>query len=134
MRKLTWRKGEIRTLCNQVAHWWTFNAMYLRTGVTREQVFATMPLSVRIGIVVGGLRGFQSMAGDRAQRSREMADHYRGCWPDTGQPRDPDGSFAAKCLESAADDDAAALACQRLIDRVESEGLPPEVVAFVPER
>jgi hypothetical protein len=129
-----WTKRDVRTLIQQLASWWLFNAPYARQGVTAEHVFSTMPTSVRVGIVANGLRGWIAMTGDRAAQNSAAAAHYRGVWSDTGTPRDPTGEMVQRFTNAAMADTASAVHAQKLLDRVASDGLPPEVAAWMPDR
>lgn len=131
MRK--WTKKDIKSLCQQLQSWWVFNRPYLRQGITVDEVWDTMPLDVRMGVVVGGLRGFQSGLRDRAEKERQMIEHYAGVWADSGTPRDPTGETRAHCAVMASDADKGVATLQKLIDRVEAEGLPPEVLSWRPQ-
>lgn len=129
-----WTKTDVRTLQRQLLHWWTGMALYARAGVTVEQVFDSMPATARVDVVVGGLRSFESMARERAASSRRTSEHYRGCWADTGQPRDPSGEVVERFARMAVDDDRAADKCAAMAERVLAEGLPDDVATFVPTR
>lgn len=129
-----WTKKAIEALCTQLSSWWCFNALYLEPGVKTEDVWDTMPLEVRIKIVIGGLRNFHALLSERAAKYRETAAHYAGVWADTGRPRDLDGELQTRFSTGAAEADKDAAIVQKLIDRVDAEGLPPEVVTWRPER
>ena len=122
-----WSQKDIRRLVQQLSSWWLFNSMYMKPDVTLAHVWDTMPLEVRTKIVIGGLRGFQSMAAERADSSRKTSAHYAKNFPECEDVVD---RFAKLAVE----DDKAAAACQKLIDRVELDGLPPEVATWRPDR
>lgn len=129
-----WSKKDLKTLVQQLSSWWSARSMFLKSDVTLADVWDTMPLAVRMGAVVGELRDRQSMFAKRAHKDREMVEHYAGMWVDSGTPRDSDGTMRERFADLARQSEASASACQKLIDRVEAQGLPAEVAAWRPDR
>lgn len=128
-----WSKKDIKTLTQQLSSWWVFNSLYLKAGVSIAVVWDTMPITVRTGTVIDGLRQLQAMLVERASKDHALVIHYAGVWTDNGAARDPDGSMHKQFAELAEAADKSAAAYQKLIDRIEVGGLPPEVVAWRPK-
>lgn len=83
----------------------------------------------RQSIVVGGLTGFRTMLEDRAKSQEETRDHYRA-----HTTLDPEDIVGERFEKLAKETRWSIQYIDRLIARIEAEGLPPEVVEYMPER
>lgn len=128
-----WTKKDLASLKAALAHWWLFNKMYLRPGLTCANVFARMPLEERQRIVVGQFKGDANMFEERAlehcghRMTHEHAKANPHIWGDST------AEIIERFQRLERETLAAAAKLRALAERVESEGLPAEVVEFVPE-
>jgi hypothetical protein len=83
----------------------------------------------RAAIACAHLRGLASLAADRAKRSRETAEHARAN-PDVW--RDGTAEIVARFERLAGEDERGVAGLEKLVARIEAEGLPPEVEAYDP--
>jgi diphthamide synthase (EF-2-diphthine--ammonia ligase) len=122
-----WTKTAIRSLCAQIDSFWLEH----RLGLRQERVpaFVDFIRENRLAIVVGGLRSFRGLLDSRMVSQRETAEHARtsGVW----------GSSTAEIVERfmklAAGTGRDLAKIDALIARVEAEGLPDEVIGYLPE-
>lgn len=122
-----WTKTAIRSLCSQVDSFWLGHRLGLRPE--RVPAFVDFIRANRVAIVVGGLRSFRGLLGSRMTSQRETAEHARtsGVWGlSTDEIVERFTKLAAGTGRDLAKVDA-------LIARVEAEGLPDEVVGYLPE-
>lgn len=129
---MKWTKKDIRTLCNQIM---TFYVMNRPLGDSSsayanfQSALATHLERFRTEVVLGGLRGWVSMSTSRADQYQRTADNAIAnphVW----------GKSTCETVDRfeklAAESRKAIRLTEKLIARVEAEGLPPEVVAFEP--
>jgi hypothetical protein len=128
-----WTKRDLKSLRGAIDHWWLFNRMYLRQGVTIADVFAAMPAGERARIVVSHFRGFANMLEERATGHcgyKQTHEHYESKreldgWGDVTEIVE---RFKKLEIETLAD----VAKIRALISRVEAEGLPEEIANYVP--
>lgn len=122
-----WTKTAIRSLCSQVDSFWLGH----RLGLTRERepAFVAFIHANRLAIVLGGLRSFRGLLDSRMTSHRETAEHARtsGVW---GSSTD---MMVERFTKLAADTGRDLAKLDALIGRVEADGLPAEVVGYMPE-
>lgn len=129
-----WTKKDLKSLTGAISSWWMFNSPYLRPGVTKEQVFASMPAGERLRIVIAHLRGFASLLDDRVSGHtgyRATHEHYeskRGVegWGDVSEVVERFRRLERETLADYAK-------VRALMTRLEAEGLPPEAEVYIPE-
>jgi hypothetical protein len=128
-----WTKTDLRSLTGAIDGWWLSFRMYLLPGVTKEHVFKLMPLEERTAIVVAHFRSFAALLDERINGHTG----YRVTWQNydqhNGQPGWGDTADIVKRFQDFEADTLVAIGkAHALAVRVEAEGLPADVVAYVP--
>ncbi len=120
-----WTKIDIRTLRSQLDTFMLQERMYY----PKERICAAIA-SKRSEIIVGNLRGFRDMLAERAAKNEEAWKHFES-HPTIYGSSTPE---MVERFKGLADQDAKGVRkANRLIERVQSEGLPVEVAGYVPE-
>jgi hypothetical protein len=131
-----WSKKDLKSLRGAIDYWWTFNALYLRSGVTKEQVFTSMPSGERRRIIIAHWRGFAAMLEERALGHcgyRATHEHYESKRGVAGWGNVTETVERFRRLERETLEDAKK--ARALADRVESEGLPTDLESYItPDR
>ncbi len=121
-----WTKRDLKLLRDQLEHFVTFHSLYRTTAEITLLIEGN-----RLTIIIGGLRSLRETYAERAERNREAVVHFE---------RNPGiyGNSTPEMIErfsGFADDDAKAVwKIDRVLGRLESEGLPSEVSDFTPDR
>lgn len=98
-----------------------------RAAEAREWVRGKLEEHKR-AIVIGGLSGFRNMLADRAKQEEATSKHWRESM------NDPGDVVGLRFEKLAAESRKSVAYIDRLIERIRAEGLPPEVLDYVPER
>lgn len=119
-----WTKKDIKSLCSQLDSVWLFERMYYPSAVICDVIEKN-----RKKLVINGLRGFQNMARERGQRERETVEHAKtsGVWGNGTQ------EMIERFTKLAEESEKDVAKIDALVARIELEGLPPEVEAYLPE-
>lgn len=121
-----WTKKDIRTLQDQLMSFVLQYELYVDPGT-----LLTALERDRLTIVLNGLRGFRSLLVDRLTQYGQTADHFETHPAIYGEAtREMVERFRSYHRETARDLGK----LDRLIARVEAEGLPPEVSSHMPDR
>lgn len=121
-----WTKKDISFLKNKLLFFVLFHEMYW----PRDRIRAVIE-EHRHTIVLGGVRSFRGLLADRSKSYRESVEHFR-THPSVYGNSTPEIIERFTRLADECDADVAKL--DQMIERVEAEGLPPEVLEHMPER
>ena len=120
-----WTKADVRRLCSAIDAAWIARRPL---GVDPEFLPRWRAWLAETGrrraIAVAHLRGFANMLDERAKQERDTATHYRERLPDPVLVE----RFERLAGETARD----AARARKLAERVEFEGVPPEVERYDP--
>jgi len=122
--KTKWTKKAIKTLQQQIESFVLANRMYAPPVAISAKISEH-----RKDVVLSGLRAFRDLLASRAAENEKTARHFEAN-PNIYRESTPEMVTRFEAL--AQDGQKAVSVCDELIARVESEGLPPEVVAYVP--
>ena len=120
-----WTKTDLRTLRSQIDGFALFNGLYHSPEAIRSAIEAE-----RLAIVLDGLRSFRETLRDRAERNRGASEHFAA---NPGIYGDSTPEMIERFAGLAAGDERAVARLDRLLVRVEVDGLPEGVVDYVPE-
>ncbi len=119
-----WTKKDIKSLCSQIDSFWLFK----RDHYSPDSLRAAIDVH-RVGIVTGGLRGFQSMSRERGLQERQTVEHAKK----SGVHGTGTEVIVERFTKLAEDSEKDVAKIDQLVARIEAEGLPPEVLAYLPE-
>lgn len=154
MKPRRWTKREIKQLCSALDSFLLCNrpieSMSMANQPRREAFNAWLDKALgehRVEVVVAEVRSLRNLFARRADESRKTAEHYRTHPELYGEPSKMiwDGdrrtyisrdAAIAQVVDRfngyAAEEDKAVQISDRLIARIETEGLPPEVLSYDP--
>jgi hypothetical protein len=124
--KSKWTKKDIEKLKSQLMTFVLQNEMYY----PMSRILVAIEKDPQ-SIILSNLNGFRSILTERAKRDKETADHFQA-HPSIYGLFTPDMVLRFRKLHAECEKDIARI--DALIARVQSEGLPPEVVGHIPER
>jgi hypothetical protein len=125
-----WTKADVKRLRGAIDSWWLCNRPL--SGPASEALLERASEVIaehRVAIAIAGIRELRGIARDRAVEDRKTAEHFRQ-HPNVYGSHTPE--MIARFETSAAEGDRSVNLADRLIARVEAEGLPPEVSGYDP--
>ena len=127
-----WAKKDIKVLQQCIDSFWLYNRPLSDSHSDYQQALAAVRQHLdkhRAEIVCGGIAELGGIASERAQKNQEAADHF-------AEHPEVYGKSAPEMIERfsrfAEEDRKDVKRAQMLIARVQTEGLPPEVMSHDP--
>ena len=127
-----WTKRDVKTLCQTISTFWLVNRPLGDSLSEHERVLEAVRwylVQHRSDVVCAGVAELGEMAAERARQDQETADHFRD-HPEIYGKSTP--AMIERFSKLAAVGRGNADKAERLVVKIRSEGLPPEVVAFDP--
>jgi hypothetical protein len=137
-----WTKKAIRELRSQLETFVLFHEMYYPAEKIREVIEER-----RRDLVLAGLEGRIELLKERAKSDRATATHYAEAGPrwaeetrqKHGDKRAEESArtileVVARFTKMADENDKAVAYVEKLIAKIQIEGLPPEVASYIPKR
>jgi hypothetical protein len=122
---VTWTKRDVKSMCSALAGFVLTHGSY---GGDMERIRAAVAQH-RQAIVVAGIMGLRNIIADRAEDNRKAAAHLESN-PHVYGKDTPE--MVSRFTRLAAEADASVATADKLLARIASSGLPPEVVAHDP--
>lgn len=121
-----WTKIDVARLRQALSSSWLHSRLYIDPEVYRADLAKP---GRRLAIVAHGIESLRSLGEYRAKKSRESVEHFKA-HPEIY--RTLNDEVIARFTKLAEEDERGCRMAQALIDRINAEGLPPEVDAFDP--
>lgn len=128
-RPKKWFKKDLRFLTGQVDQFVLFHTPYVSGD--KSQVFRDAIERNRLQIILDGARSVAGMLREREQQDEKTAGHFEAN-PIIYGDSTPEMVLRFRRLAQEARKDAARI--EHIIRRLETEGLPPELADYLPER
>jgi len=127
-----WTKKDIKILCQTISTFWLINrplGYSMKEHARALEEVRRALANHRAEIVIAGITELGGLAAERATKNQDAADHFRKHPNVYGQHT---SEMIARFERYAQEDQKDVDKAKKLIARIVSEGLPPEVTAFDP--
>jgi hypothetical protein len=127
-----WTKKDIKVLCQAISTFWLVNRPLGDSLAEHERALAEVRAYLaehREEVVCAGVAELGGIAAERARQNQETAYHFRS-HPEVYGKSTPE--MIERFTRFAAENHRDLAWAEKLVARVQAEGLPPEVVAFDP--
>ena len=131
-----WTKADITRLCDQIKSFYIINRPLDYRGMEAFNIRWRQALAEKLLLIVmTGLEGWLTMVKERVAKTLAHDAYVLSrldIWPVKANPSRSDLELAARQAKYKADELKDVAICERLIARIQAEGLPSEVLAYDP--
>lgn len=126
---MKWTKKDIKTMCGALSTFWLYNRPLSGSQNNAAEATRAYLQDRRMNVVIAGIEELMMIANSRYDQDLQTAHHYE-THPDVMGASTPE--LVDRFTKFAHEEAKGVEQERKLIERIQTYGLPPEVVAFDP--